>query len=76
MQSFYDTFNLLTTFQMSFIYHQVTILVYKILIKYICITNTPYGIKIYNIVTKYIDNHNIHLSRGSEGQCNNTKLLM
>ena len=33
MQIFYDISNLLTTFQMSYIYHQVAILAYKILIK-------------------------------------------
>ena len=33
MQTFYDISNLLTTFQMSYIYHQVAILAYKILIK-------------------------------------------
>ena len=49
MQIFYDIFNLLTTFQMSYIYHQVTILVYKILIKNICIINTPYGNKTITI---------------------------
>ena len=31
---------------MSYIYHQVTILAYKILIKNIGIINTPYGNKI------------------------------
>ena len=45
MQIFYDVSNLLTTFQMSYIYHQVTILAYKILIKNICIINTQYGNK-------------------------------
>ena len=45
MQIFYDTSNLLTTFQMSYIYHQITILPYKILIKNICIINAPYGNK-------------------------------
>ena len=38
-QEFYDISNLLT-FQMSYIYHQVAILAYKILIKNICIINT------------------------------------
>ena len=33
MKIFYDISNLLTTFQMSYIYHQVAILAYKILIK-------------------------------------------
>ena len=40
MQIFYNISNLLTTFQMSYIYHQVAILAYKILIKNICIINT------------------------------------
>ena len=42
MQIFYDIFNLLTTFQMSYVYHQFAILAYKIFIKNICIINTPY----------------------------------
>ena len=42
MQIFYSISNLLTTFQMSYIHHQVTILAYKILIKNIYIINTPY----------------------------------
>ena len=33
MQIFYDISNLLLTFQMSYIYHHVAILAYKILIK-------------------------------------------
>ena len=45
MQTFYDISNLLTTFQMSYICHQVAILAYKILIKNICIISTPYGNK-------------------------------
>ena len=47
MQMFYDISYLLMTFQMSYIYHQVTHLAYKILIKNTCILNTPYG----NLVT-------------------------
>ena len=45
MQIFYDISSLLTAFQMSYIYHQVAILACKILIKIICIINTPYGNK-------------------------------
>ena len=41
IQLFYIS-NLLTTFQMSYIYHQVTVQAYKILIKIMCIINTPY----------------------------------
>ena len=33
MQVFYDISNLLMTFRMSYIYHQVEILAYKILVK-------------------------------------------
>ena len=33
MQIFYNISNLLSTFQMSYIYHQVAILAYKILIE-------------------------------------------
>ena len=51
---------------MTYIYHEVTILAYKILIKHISIINTPYGNKTYNIVAKYIDKLNNHLSRSSE----------
>ena len=43
MQILNDISNLLTVFQTSFIYHQVTILAYKILIKNICVINIPYG---------------------------------
>ena len=46
MQIFHDIFNLWTTFQMSYIYRQVTILVYKILVKNIYIINTPSRIKL------------------------------
>ena len=41
MKTFYDISNLLTTFQMSYLYHQVTILACEIVIKNTCITNTP-----------------------------------
>ena len=33
MQIFYEIFNFLTTFQISYIHHQVAVLAYKILIK-------------------------------------------
>ena len=46
MPVFYDISNLLTTFQMFYIYYQVAILAYKILIK-----NTPKGIKGENCFT-------------------------
>ena len=75
MQIFHDMSNLLTIFQMSYIYHQVTIMAYKILIKNICIINTPYGNKnIYDTVTKCKYKLNNHLSRGSEEQYNDVKL--
>ena len=66
--------HLLTTFQMFYIYHQVTILANKILIKNISIINAPYGNKSYNIGTRYIDQLNNHLSRGSEEQYIDAKL--
>ena len=71
MQIFYDISNLLTTFQMSYIYHQVAILAYQILMYY------QYTIREwnnYNIVTKYVDKLNNHLSRGSEEHNNDAKL--
>ena len=56
MQIFYYKSNFLMTFQ-SYIYHQVINLAYKILIKNICIINTPYGNK----------------TRGSDEQYNDAK---
>ena len=52
---------------MSYIYHQVTILAYKILIKNICIINIPYENKTIIISCKYIDkyiNLTIHYQHG------------
>ena len=71
MQIFHDISNLISDVS---IYLQVTIMVYKILFKNMCIMNTPYGKSNYNTVTKYIDELDIHLSRGSEEQCKNVKL--
>ena len=46
MQIFYEISNLLTTFQMSYIHHQVAILAYKILIKKIYVLSIHHtGIK-------------------------------
>ena len=53
MKIFHDTSKLLTTFQMSYIYHQVIILAYKILIENIYIINTAYGNK--TIITSWLN---------------------
>ena len=45
MQVFYDISNLLTTFRMSYIYHQVAILAYKILVKKHVLSTHHMGIK-------------------------------
>ena len=49
MQRFSDIIDLLTAFQMSYIYHPVAILAYKISFKIICIINPPYGNKAIKI---------------------------
>ena len=45
MQLFCDISHLLTMFQMSYIYHQVTILAYKILLKTYVLSIHHMGIK-------------------------------
>ena len=60
---------------MSYIYHQVTVLAYKILIeKTMYYQSTIREQNNYNIVTTCIDKLNNHLSRGSEVQYNDVKL--
>ena len=50
MQIFHDMSNLLTIFQISYIYHQVTILAYKILIKKHVLSIHHTGIKTFMIL--------------------------
>ena len=59
---------------MSYIYHQVKILAYKILIQNMYYQYTIQEYNNDNIMPKYIDNLNNHLSRGSEEQYNVVKL--
>lgn len=72
---------------MSYIYHQVTILVYEILIKNMYYQHTTKEWNNYDIVNNYniVNNHNIvtkymdkliHLSKGLEEQDDNVKLQM
>ena len=66
---------LFTTFQMPYIYHQVAILAYKILIKkHMYYQYTIREKNNYNIVTKYVDRLNNLFSKGPEDQYNDAKL--